>query len=631
MQEIVNYSVEGDFSIGKSMFATPMESSIFLSLGHVEVFSLPRKRSRVSAPFVFSEEICKKQKTSIDVLPDECLFEIFRRLGGNQERSSCASVSKHWLMLLSMIRKGEISQTSDEKSTTNDHGHLSRSLEGKKATDVRLAAIAVGAVSRGGLGKLSVRGNNVTRGVTNFGLKAIARGCPSLTDLSLWKLSSISDEGLVEIANECHQLEKLDLCQIPNISNNSLMAIARNCPNLTELSIDSCSNIGNEGLQAIGQSCHNLKSVSIKNCPLVGDQGIASLLSSTSFSLTKLKLQALNVSDMSLAVIGHYGIAITDLTFTGLCKVTEKGFWVMGNGQGLQKLRSLTITSCYGLTDVGLEAVGKGCPNLKQFYLRKSALLSDNGVASFAKSAVSLEILHLEECHRVTQCCIFSVLINPETKLKSLTVENCLGIKDLTFGIPSSRCNSLKSLSVSNCPGFGNNSLMLLGQLCPELQHVELNGLHGITDNGFTQLINCCEAGLVKVNLSGCINLTDNMVSELLKVHGGTLEVLNLNGCRSVTDASMVAIASDCLLLTELDVSGCTITDSGISALACAVQLNLQILAIASCGLVSDKSLPYLGKLGETLVGMNIQHCHGISNSSVGLIVDHLWNCDILS
>ncbi|GJR53773.1 EIN3-binding F-box protein 1-like protein [Tanacetum coccineum] len=334
---------------------------------------------------------------------------------------------------------------------------------------------------------------------------------------------------------------------------------------------------------------------------------------------------------MSLAVIGHYGLAITDLTFTGLCKVTEKGFWVMGNGQGLQKLRSLTITSCYGLTDIGLEAVGKGCPNLKHFHLRKSAFLSDNGVASFAKSAVSLESLLLEECHRVTQCGIFSVLINPETKLKSLTLENCLGIKDLRFGISSSRCNFLKTLSVRNCPGFGNNSLMLLGQLCPELQHVELSGLNGITDNGFTQLINCCDAGLTKVNLTGCINLTDNMVSELSKVHGGTLEVLNLNGCRSVTDSSMAAIASECLLLTELDVSGCTITDSGISALACAVQLNLQILAIARCGLVSEKSLRFLGKLGETLVGLNIQHCHGISNSSVGLIVDLLWNCDILS
>ncbi|KAI7753781.1 hypothetical protein M8C21_022217 [Ambrosia artemisiifolia] len=618
------------------MFQNPIESGIFSSLGHrAELYSLPCKRSRINAPFVFSGEVYKKQKTTIEVLPDECLFEIFRRLDGNQERSSCASVSKRWLMLLSTIRKDEISRTSEQKSAREDleniNGHLSRTLEGKKATDIRLAAIAVGTASRGGLGKLSVRGNNVARGVTNFGLKAIARGCPSLTSLSLWNLSSISDEGLIEIANECHQLEKVDLCKISGISNKSLVAIANNCPNLTELSIESCSNISDEGLQAIGQNCRNLKSISLKNCPLIGDQVIATLLSSASFSLTKLKLQALNISDVSLAVIGHYGIAITDLALTGLCKVTEKGFWVMGHGHGLQKLRLLSITSCVGLTDIAVEAVGKGCPNLKQFSVRKCAFLSDNGLFSFAKSTVSLESLLLEECYRVTQCGIFSMLVSHDTKLKSLTLKNCLGFKDLAFQIPSSRCTTLKTLSVQNCPGFGNSSLMLAGQLCPELQHVELTGLHRITDDGFTPLIECCEAGLVKVNISGCINLTDKMVCEMSKVHGGTLEALNLNGCRSVTDASMVSIASECLLLNELDVSESAITDFGISALARAVQLNLNVLSLSGCRLVSDKSLPFLLKIGASLVGLNIQHCHGISNSSVGLLVDRLWNCDILS
>ncbi|KAK9079492.1 hypothetical protein SSX86_001164 [Deinandra increscens subsp. villosa] len=635
MQKLVSYSGEGEFALGKSMFQNPIESGIFSSLGHhIEVYSLPCKRSRINAPFVFNSDVYKKQKTTIELLPDECLFEIFRRLEGSQERSSCASVSRRWLMLLSTIRKDEVCQrqtSSTFEDLENINGHLSRSLEGKKATDIRLAAIAVGTASRGGLGKLSIRGSNVARGVTNFGLKAIARGCPSLTGLSLWNLSSISDDGLVEIANECRHLERLDLCKITGISNRSLVAIANNCPNLTELSLDSCSNIGDEGLQAIGRSCRNLKSISLTNCPFIGDQGIASLLSSASCSLTKLKLHTLNITDVSIAVIGHYGIAITDLALTGLCKVSEKGFWVMGHGQGLQKLRLLTVTSCFGLTDVGVEAVGKGCPNLKQFSLHKCALLSDNGLYSFAKSAVSLESLILDECHRVTQCGIFSMFLNCDSKLKSLGLKNCLGFKDLSFKTPLSRCSTLKTLSVENCPGFGDSSLMFFGQFCPELQHVELTGLHRITDDGFTRLIKCCEAGLVNVNISRCVNLTDHVVCEMSKVHGGTLEVLNLNGCRSVTDSSMAAIGSNCLLLNELDVSECRITDFGISALAGAVQLNLNVLSISGCRLVSDKSLPLLLKMGGSLVGLNIQRCHGINNSSVGLLVDRLWNCDILS
>ncbi|XVE97426.1 hypothetical protein REPUB_Repub03eG0018400 [Reevesia pubescens] len=646
MSKLFAFSGSDDFCPGGSIYPNPKESSLFLSPGrHVDVYFPPRKRSRVSAPFIFSGERFEQKKPSIEVLPDECLFEIFRRLPGGQERSSCACVSKRWLTLVSNIRRDEISDNKTtqaldlkggvvsevEDQDVEGDGYLSRSLEGKKATDVRLAAIAVGTASRGGLGKLVIRGNNSKRGVTTVGLRAISRGCPSLTVLSLWNLSSVGDEGLCEIAKGCHQLEKLDLCHCPAITDKSLLAVAKGCPNLTDLSIEGCANIGNEGLQAVARCCPYLKSVSIKDCPLVGDQGIASLLlSSTSYSLTKLKLQALNITDVSLAVIGHYGKAMIDLSLTSLPNVSEKGFWVMGNGHGLQKLKSLIVTSCLGVTDLGLEAVGKGCPNLKQFCLRKCAFLSDNGLVSFAKAAGSLEILQLEECHRITQFGFFGSLHNCGAKLKAISLVNCLGIKDLNLGLPPlSPCESLRSLSICNCPGFGDASLAALGKLCPRLQHVELSGLHGITDVGFLPLLESCEAGLVKVNLSGCVNLSDKVVCMMADLHGWTLEVLNLDGCK-ISDASLVAIAENCQLLSDLDVSKCAISDSGIAALARSNQINLQILSVSGCSMVSDKSLPSFGKLGQTLLGLNLQQCKAISSGAVDLLVEQLWRCDIL-
>lgn len=644
---------------GMPKYQNSEESNLFLSLGrHVDVYFPPRKRSRVIAPFVFCGEMFKKQQTTIDVLPDECLFEVFRRVSGRQEKSACASVSKRWLMLLSTIRKDEI--CVDQKiqppapevavpvapasfikkdrlfpsgeivEDDNNGGCLARSIKGKKATDVRLAAIGVGSGSRGGLSQLAVLGNNASK-VTDFGLKAVSRGCPTLTSLTLWNLSSIGDEGLVEIANGCPLLENLDLSQCPQISDKSLFAIANNCPNLTSLAIESCSKIGNEGLQAIGRSCLNLKSISIKNCTLIGDQGIASLVSSASCSLTKLRLYGLNIGDMSLAVIGHYGMALIDLSLGGLRNVTEKGFWVMGSGQGLQKLNSFVISSCCGVTDLGLEAVGKGCPNLKEFCVRKSGCVSDNGIVSFAKAAVSLETLLLEECNGITQLGIFGLLVNCG-KLKTLSLAKCLGIKNLAMTIPStfSPCNSLKSFSVRNCPGFGNLSLALLGRVCHQLEHVVLTGLHGITDMGLTSLVQNSEAGLTKVDLSGCVNISDKIVSEISMVHGGTLEVLNLDGCRLITDASVVAISENCLLLRELDVSKSGITNFAIAALACAEQLNLQILSISGCSRVSNKSVPFLKKLSETLVGLNIMQCGGITSNAVGLLEGQIWKCDIL-
>ncbi|OMO90830.1 hypothetical protein COLO4_18854 [Corchorus olitorius] len=634
-----------DFCPGGSIYPNPKESSLLLSLGrHVDVYFPPRKRSRISAPFVFAGERFEQKKPSIEVLPDECLFEIFRRLPGGQERSACACVSKRWLNLVSNIRRDEISDNKTTQplnlkggvvSETDDEdvegdGYLSRSLEGKKATDIRLAAIAVGTAGRGGLGKLFIRGSNSSRGVTAVGLRAISRGCPSLRVLSLWNLSSVGDEGLCEIAEGCHQLEKLDLCNCPAITDKSLLAVAKSCPNLADLTIEGCANIGNEGLQAVARFCPNLKSVSIKDCPLVGDQGISSLMSSASYSLAKVKLQSLNITDVSLAVIGHYGKAVTDLSLTSLLNVTEKGFWVMGNGHGLQKLKSFAVTSCRGVTDLGIEAVGKGCPNLKQFCLRKCAFLSDNGLVSFAKAAGSLESLQLEECHRITQFGFFGSLLNCGAKLKAVSLVNCLGIKDLNCGLPAvSPCESLRSLSIRNCPGFGDASLAALGKFCPQLQNLEFSGLHGITDAGFLPLLESCEAGLVKVNLSGCVNLSDKIVCVMADLHGWTLEVLNLEGCK-ISDASLVAIAENCQLLSDLDVSKCAITDSGIAALARSSLINLQILSVSGCTMVSDKSLPSLGKLGQTLLGLNLQQCKSITSRAVDLLVEQLWRCDIL-
>ncbi|OMO57778.1 hypothetical protein COLO4_35110 [Corchorus olitorius] len=644
MPALVNYSGDDDFYSGGSFYTNSTDLGRLCSISsQVDVYCPPRKRARITAPFLFGETDFEQNKQpSIDVLPDECLFEIFKRLPGGRERSSCACVSKQWLMLLTSIRRGEfesskvVKESSDSVSddvemisSDEDDGYLTRCLEGKKATDMRLAAVAVGTSGHGGLGKLSIRGSSSSRGVTNFGLSAIARGCPSLKALSLWNVPRVGDDGLSEIAKECHLLEKLDLCQCPSVSNKGLIAIAENCPNLTSLSIESCSKIGNEGLQAIGKLCPNLQSISIKDCPLVGDHGVSSLLSSASSVLSKVKLHGLNITDFTLAVIGHYGKSVTSLMLSGLQHVSEKGFWVMGNAQGLQKLVSLMITSCRGVTDVSLEALGKGCTNLKQMCLRRCCFVSDEGLVGFAKSAGSLECLQLEECNRATQSGIVGVLSN--CGLKSLTLVKCMGIKDMSFVAPlSSTCNSLKSLSVRNCPGFGSSSLAMVGKLCPQLQHVDLSGLYGITDAGLMPLLESCEAGLVKVNLSGCLNLTDEVVLALTRLHGGTLELLNLDGCRRITDASLAAVADNCYFLSDLDVSKCAITDSGVAVLSHAEQLNLQVLSFSGCSGVSNKSMPFLKKLGKTLVGLNLQNCNSISSRTVELLVESLWRCDIL-
>ncbi|CAH9083883.1 unnamed protein product [Cuscuta epithymum] len=591
MPTLLDYSGDVEFYNGSPLRAAD-SGGIMLSLGCVDVYCPPRKRARVTCPYLVVQE--ENTKSSIEVLPDECLFEIFSRLSGPRERSVSSLVSKRWLTILSSV-----CHTKDLKGECA--GYLTRSLEGKKASDIRLQAISVGTSSRGGLGKLYIRGSH---GVTNVGLLAIARACPSLKVLSLWNVSSVSDEGLYVIAKGCHSLEKLDLSHCTSISNKGLLSIAENCPNLTSLTVESCPCVGNEGIRAIGRRCPELRSLTVKDCLVISDEGIAGLLSSAS-SVTKVKLHGLSITDFSLAVIGHYGNEITRLDLGELHNVTQKGFWVMGNAHGLQKLTSLTISSCRGITDLSLEELGKGCLNLKHICLRKCLFVSDFGLSAFTKAKELLEILKLEECNRVTRTGLLNAVSNCR-KLKSISVTKCYGVNSLDSQIPfMSSCGSLRSL--------------------------DLDGLSGITDLGLIPLIKSCEAGLVKVNLSNCPNLTDEVVVVLAQLHGRTLEVLNLDGCPKITDTSLTALAENCVLLNDLDVSRCSVTDSGVAALAHGVQRNLQILSLSCCGMVTEKSLPCLENLGKSLLGLNLQNCNSMGSSAIQLLVENLWRCDILS
>ncbi|CAH8363179.1 unnamed protein product [Eruca vesicaria subsp. sativa] len=617
MSGIFRLSGDEDFFNGGTMHLSPGSCP--------GVYLPPRKRLRVAASSLYSG-FEKKQTSSIEVLPDECLFEILRRLPSGKERSACACVSKHWLNILSSIKANESVQEVESE------GFLSRSLEGNKATDLRLAAISVGTSTRGGLGKLQIRGNGFESKVTDAGLGSIAYGCPSLKVLSLWNLPAVSDVGLSEIARSCPMIEKLDLSRCPGVTDKGLVAIAENCQNLSDLTIDSCSGVGNEGLRAIARRCTNLRSISVRSCPRIGDQGVAFLLAQAGSYLTKVKLQMLNVTGMSLAVLGHYGAAVTDLVLHGLQGVNEKGFWVMGNAKGMKKLKSLSVTSCRGMTDVGLEAVGSGCPDLKHVSLNKCLLVSGKGLVALAKSALVLESLKLEECHRINNFGYFGFLMNCGSKLKAFSLVNCLGLNQESH-LPSTSCisSSLRSLSVRCCPGFGDASLSFLGKFCHQLQDIDLCGLNGVTDAGVLSLLQSNNVGLVKVNLSGCVNVSDNTVSALSMSHGHTLESLNLDGCKNITDASLVTVAKNCYSVNDIDVSNTLVSDHGIKALASSPNhLNLQVLSLGGCSGITDKSKACIQKLGRTLLGLNIQRCGRISSSTVDTLLEQLWRCDIL-
>ncbi|CAM0946262.1 unnamed protein product [Alopecurus aequalis] len=641
---------------GGCLVSAPAELSGMFCRGGEAVVVQQRKRSLVAASAVAaaaaeyvraSKKPRQPPQPSLDALPDECLFEVLRRLPGGRERADSACVSRRWLALLASIRASELGDAAGAAPSLPDLNEefvmeedmdvspvdpcVERVLEGKEATDVRLAAMAVVAGSRGGLEKLAIRGSHPTRGVTDQGLLAVARGCPNLRSLTLWGVPLVTDAGLAEIAVGCPSLERLDITFCPLVTDKGLAAVAQGCPNLLSLTIEACSGVGNDGLRAIGRCCSKLEAVNIKNCVLIGDQGISSLVCSASASLAKIRLQGLNITDASLAVIGYYGKAVTDLTLARLAAVGERGFWVMANANGLQKLRCMSVTSCPGVTDLAIVSIAKFCSTLKQICLKKCEHVSNAGLKAFTESAKALENLQLEECSKVTLVGVLACLLNCSQKFRALSLVKCTGVKDICSApaqLPV--CKSLRFLTIKDCPGFTDASLAVVGMICPQLEQVDLSGLGEVTDNGLLPLIKSSESGMVKVDLSGCKNITDVAVSALMKAHGESIKQLSLEGCSKITDASLFSISENCTELAELDLSNCMVSDSGIASLASAKHFKLRVLSLFGCTNVTQKSVPFLGDMAK-LEGLNLQFCNMIGDHNIASLEKQLWWCDILA
>ena len=125
----------------------------------------------------------------------------------------------------------------------------------------------------------------------------------------------------------------------------------------------------------------------------------------------------------------------------------------------------LHVTYYKGITYTSIEAISKGCINLKQLCLCRCCFVSDSGLVAFAKAAVSVESLMLEQYKRFTQSRIVVVHANIKTKLKSLSLVKCMRVKDINMEMSMlSPCESLRSLVIQKGTGFVSASLAMIKQ-----------------------------------------------------------------------------------------------------------------------------------------------------------------------
>lgn len=208
--------------------------------------------------------------------------------------------------------------------------------------------------------------------ITDFGISAMASGCPGLQHVSLRWQHSIGDDGVSALAKFCTSLMCLDLCGCTKVSDAGLQAVAEtSC--LHSLFLKGCKRITDVGLAflASGRACLSMRKLDLSECDQITDQGVGSLC-------CMLSLQVLYLPKCGP-------------------RITDTGGNLLGTSMALQKLNLAWLVN---ISDSTIFALSENCKNLRELVLTGCVLVTGFGVRSFFRHK-ALEALSLAGCYNV--------------------------------------------------------------------------------------------------------------------------------------------------------------------------------------------------------------------------------------
>ncbi|GJT44202.1 F-box protein isoform X1 [Tanacetum coccineum] len=200
---------------------------------------------------------------------------------------------------------------------------------------------------------------NVCQKVSDNGIEAITAASPSLRKISIYWNVRVTDVGISHLVKNCKHIVDLNLSGCKGISDKGLQMVADNYRHLESLDITRCIKITDGGLQHVMVKCSGLKSLNLYALSSFTDEAYKkiSLLAHLEF----LDLcGAQNLSDEGLFCIAKCK-NIRTLNLTWCVRVTDVG--VIAIAEGCTSLEYLSLFGIVGVTDKCLEALSKSCSN----------------------------------------------------------------------------------------------------------------------------------------------------------------------------------------------------------------------------------------------------------------------------
>uniref|UniRef100_A0A8P4GBS6 F-box domain-containing protein n=1 Tax=Dicentrarchus labrax TaxID=13489 RepID=A0A8P4GBS6_DICLA len=363
------------------------------------------------------------------------------------------------------------------------------------------------------------------------------RGCTSLKWPSLKCIS------------ECRNLQELNVSECFNVTMtvNGFRYISAGCPSLREIVIDDMPTLSDSCVLALIARCRCLSAISLLDAPHLSDITFKAIA-----EVAKLKTFCTEgnnqLTDISWTALCSSSQGLCRLHAAECTRMTDASLKSMA---ALKNLQHLDI-SCNKVSDIGIQCLTEGSSStkLRELNVSQCSHITDISVKRIAQRLCKLYHLNMSYCERLTD---MSVEWLSGSSICSLDISGC-NINDQ--GLAALEGIPLKKLVLSECVYVTDIGIEKLCKNVRDLEHVDVSHCVALSDPAIRAISFYCR-GLVTLRMSGCPKMTD-MAMQYLTSGSQYLRELDVSGCVLLTDRTLRHLERICPPLCALTMICCS-------------------------------------------------------------------------
>ena len=147
---------------------------------------------------------------------------------------------------------------------------------------------------------------------------------------------------------------------------------------------------------------------------------------------------------------------------------------------GICHLKSIDLSYCQNISDIGISALAEGCHDLTSVAFDDCQSLSDICVTALAVGCHDLTSISLRYCKNVSDIGL-TALAEGCPHLTSIDLSNCARISDIGLTALAEGCPHLTSINLSCCKNVSNIGISALAEGCHDLTSIRLYGCRGLS------------------------------------------------------------------------------------------------------------------------------------------------------